>query len=125
MKIASYLAVLLAALLGSPALAKPQREMETGSLITVPKRAIAPDRTLTKEELGRDLMSQFARCIIDRKQAVVAEAITLLPGADGPAFNRASTDECLDSGRMRFSTAVVRGAVFGELYRRQQKVQRR
>ena len=120
MKFASYLTVLLAALLGPPALAKPQREMETGSLITVPKRAIAPDRTLTKDELSRDLMNQFARCLVDRKQALVAKAIALPAGADEIAFQRAVTNECLDNGRMHFPIAVLRGAVFGELYRRQQ-----
>ena len=111
----------LAVLATVPLAAQSRYEKDTGSLIAIPERAKSPDRKLSEEELGREMMNRYARCIVDRTPTRVAEAIALKPGDDIEAFNKAATDECLDSGRMQFSASVLRGAVYGELYRRQQK----
>ena len=115
------IAGILTALAAVPLAAQSRYEKDTGSQISIPERAKSPDRKLSEEELGREMMNRYARCIVDRTSGKVAEAIALKPGDDIQAFNKAATDECLDSGRMQFSASVLRGAVFGELYRRQQK----
>jgi hypothetical protein len=104
-----------------PASAQSKYDTDTGSHIRIPKRAEAYDRKLSDEELGRELMNQFARCIIDRRPTVVAQAIASKPGEESSLLNRAAVDDCLDSGSMRFPPEVLRGAIFGELYRRQQR----
>ena len=102
------------------ALAQSKYEKDSGSNIRIPKRAEAYDRNLSMEELGREIMNQFARCIIDRRSTLVARAIASLPGEDDRLLKQASTSECLDSGSMNFKSEVLRGAIFGELYRRHQ-----
>ena len=121
MRHARYLLIAATGLIVSSAWAQSKQDPDIGSLIRIPKRAEAPDKLLSKEELSRELMNQFARCTVDRRPGRVVEAISLPAGADGQAFNGAVTDECLSEGRMQFSPSVVRGAVFGELYRRQQR----
>ena len=121
MRQARLLLIAATGLIVSSALAQSKRDTDIGSLVRIPKRAESPNRLLSKEELSRELMNQFARCTIDRRPGRVVEAISLPAGADDQAFNGAVTDECLSEGRMQFSPSVVRGAVFGELYRRQQK----
>lgn len=108
----------LLALVNSPVWAQPSLEAETGSQIRRPAPARIGDRILTDEERSRDMMNKFARCIVDRAPKEVALAIALPAGDDGAAFARASQDDCLANATMRFSPAVIRGAVFGELVRR-------
>jgi hypothetical protein len=107
--------------LAAPAVAQSAYDKDTGTLISHPRRAEQADKKQSDDERGRDMMNQFARCIIDRSPEGVAAAIALAPGDDSSAFNRVASDECLDQGRMSFSPALLRGALFGELYRRQTK----
>lgn len=94
-----------------------QTQVDTGSHIAIPKRAKIPE-TGSEEDKDLIVMRQFARCTYARNATGVARAVMMEPGLDGEALNRLAADECLQYGTMKFSAALFRGALFGELYRR-------
>ena len=107
-------------LLGAtPVLAQHPVEMETGSHIPVPERARIPDDLhVSNVDRSRLVMSQFARCAVARNPAGVQRALRL-PFGDSyeHAVSKLATEECLDSGMMKFKATLFRGALFAELYR--------
>lgn len=115
------LALLLGlSMLASPVAAQKQTEMETGSLIGIPRRArIADGSGISAVDRGRMAMAEFARCTVDRRSSGVAKMLTL--PADAVASNTMAAladDECLASGQLKFKPILLRGALFVELYRR-------
>ncbi len=97
-----------------------QSQVDTGSRIAIPKRAEIPE-TGTEGDQALIVMRQFARCTYAHNASGVAQAVMLEPGLDGEALNRLAIDDCLQYGTMKFSPALFRGALFGELYRRRSK----
>ena len=94
-------------------------EIETGSKIPVPKRARVPEGSENDTAAARAVMSDFARCAVDRNGRAIEKAFAL---PISPAYWRAmggvATDQCLGSGKLRIPQVVMRGAIFTELYRR-------
>jgi len=104
----------------APAAAQPAVESQTGSHILIPRRARIPENTASdRVRISRQVMSEFARCVVDREPKAVARAVSASSQRDfDKAVDALSTDECLDSGMMRFKTDAMRGPLFVELYRR-------
>lgn len=102
----------------SPAIAQSVSEADLGTRMQRPAPARIDARKLNDEQRGRDVMNKFARCAIDRSRKTIAAAISLNAGYDAPLLAKAASDECLESGEIRFPAALMRGAVFSELYRR-------
>lgn len=98
----------------------PQKDVDTGSHIAVPSRAEIPEDR-NKEDTSRIVMRDFARCTYSRYAKRAADAVMLEPGMEGAALSKISTSDCLDSGMIKFPASVMRGALFGELYRQAQR----
>jgi len=118
MRVAS--ALIAGVLAASPGAAWAQRQIDTGSHIAVPTRAEIPEDR-TKEDTSRIVMRDFARCTYAHYAKQVADGVMLEPGLEGAALSNISTSDCLDSGMIKFPAPVMRGALFGELYRRHQQ----
>ncbi|WP_447725397.1 hypothetical protein [Sphingomonas koreensis] len=109
-------------LAGGAALPAVQRETEPaqGSRVLVPRAARIPDDPKqSQRERGRIVMSEFARCLVDRRPMQLASALAVIDSPEfGKAAVKATTDECLDSGMIQFKVVGLRGPLFVELYRR-------
>lgn len=113
-------ALIAAALCVTSSAVWAQKEIDTGSHISVPRRAEIPqDRN--KEDTSRIVMRDFARCTYARYSKQVASAVMLEPGTEGAALSKISKSECLNSGTIKFAASVMRGALFGELFRRREQ----
>ncbi len=119
----AYVLALLAAVSASGATAQRRSEMETGSIIPIPERARIPvDAKLTEDDRGRVAMEAFARCTVDRKAMQVGKIISLPANRISmDVWGRLADSECLAGGQLAFKPAVLRGALFTELYRRREQ----
>ena len=102
--------------------AQSSRDTETGSRIVIPKRARIPDdSTLSKSELSRKVLNEFARCAINRNYPAVASAVSKPMGAGfHEAIARVVSADCLYSGMISFKAVALRGPLFVELYKRRE-----
>lgn len=108
-------AILILGVLAGPVCA--QREADTGTRFTKPRPAAIPDNpALSDAERGRRALEQFAGCLVESDRQ---GALSVLRSYDLKKMNRfATTNDCLRSGSLRFDDSLLRGALFGELYRR-------
>ena len=115
----ALLATLLLCAAAPPCLAqKRETEAQSGSNILVPKPAYIPE-TGSDIVRARVTIVEFARCVIDRNSRGVERALALpLGDASDVALSRLASDHCLESGTARIPSAVLRGAIFINLYRR-------
>lgn len=112
---------LCAAVLPPVGAAHAQRvtEAETGSLIRRPQAARIPDRSARDADRAYIAMLDFGRCTLDRRTSQVERALRLPVGREASAaLGRAASDECLDTGEMRFQPVLLRGALFIEMWKR-------
>lgn len=105
------------------AAAQPPRVKYFGSEILRPRKAAIPDTAMPQEAKGRYVLSQFASCLIDTHPKQVSTALSAKPGNDYAALNNVAlgytdADSCLFDGEVRFHPQLLRGALFGELFRR-------
>lgn len=106
-----------ALLFGSPAIA--QQDIPLGSRIGRPSAARIPDHVgMSDATRGRIALTQFARCTLERNPRGVQAALTLPDdGAWATSLQRLASPECLDAGEMTFSSALLRGALFVEIWK--------
>ena len=93
------------------------KEAELGSLIPRAAAADIADHGYTPEQRGRLALAQFSRCIFGRTPRRVSDNLQLSFGASMATVGRLGTDDCLASGELRFQTNLMRGYLFGEMYR--------
>lgn len=104
------------------ALAQKRVETDTGTRIPVPLRARVPDviGPATASQ-ARVVMAEFSRCTVDRKIAVLSKLLSLPANRiESARWGPLAEDDCMADGTLRFKAMTMRGAVFGELYRRRQ-----
>lgn len=113
-------AIILLAGVSTPAVAQRATEMETGSHIGVPRRARIPESgNLNDADRGRIVMAELARCTLDREYKDVEHALAMPAGQNfACAIAGLPTNECLNSGEVRFQAVAIRGPLFTEMYRR-------
>lgn len=95
-------------------------EQELGSRIGVPRRVRVPEsRTRSTVTESRLVMAAYGRCVVEREASKLGKA---LAAPDDGSFEEAArilvSDDCLFEGEIRFTCAVLRRAVYTELYRR-------
>jgi hypothetical protein len=112
------LVAILLAVVSGPAFA--HRTMETRNLFQVPKSAVISDEPgQSVADRGRIAMAQFARCVVDRRPALLERILRMPIGSQYQRkMGSLATDECLDNGQMSFQAILFRGALFAELWRR-------
>ena len=93
------------------------KEAELGSLIPRAAAADIADHGYTPEQRGRLVLAQFSRCIFGRTPKRVSDNLQLPFGASMATVGRLGTEACLTSGEIRFQTSLMRGYLFGEMYR--------
>ena len=101
---------------------RPPTEVDLGSNVTRPKRAEIPNGYYTKEQRGRLVMREFARCTFATSPAKVAAVAMLPPGADVAGLRELAQRDCLSEGIVGFDFALYRGTLFGEMYRRHEAI---
>jgi len=93
-------------------------EKETGSNIPVPRRARIPEDSTLKRAQVRLVLNEFVRCAVDRQASRLEAALATLDDGFNTVGAVLSTNECLESGQMKFKAVALRGPLFAELYRR-------
>lgn len=96
--------------------AQAQREPETGTRFQRPKAAKIDERSMPETERGRLLMAELARCAVE---TYPNKTIAALASGRAKPISELATSDCLVSGLAQFSATVWRGALYGELYRRE------
>nr|WP_295667160.1 hypothetical protein [Sphingomonas sp.] len=124
---AALLLTLLSMSITVDAVAQVNTELETGSIIPIPRRATIDDRPgLSEVDRFRLAMSEFARCTVDRKSVRIAQLLRLpADKINGASMVPLADDQCLSSGEMKFNALLLRGALFVELYRRRSAAEAR
>jgi hypothetical protein len=112
----SSLVVLLTAVTAASSVAAQHQSGSTGSRVSAPRPAIIRTKG-NEEEQNLVIIRDFARCTYSTGPKRVAEALLLPPEGDPVALGELASSECLASGTLKFSSALFRGALFGELYR--------
>lgn len=65
------------------------------------------------------VLNAYAACVVKTNRRGVERALSTASGAPGsdPAMLKLMTQDCLDSGELRFKPSLIRGAFFEQLYR--------
>ena len=102
------------------AFAQREKEVQSGSLVAVPKQAVISDEHgYSVADRGRVAMAQFARCVVDRRSTKLQSVLTMPIGPQYEKVLKAmATDHCLANGQMSFHFTLFRGSIFAELWRR-------
>ena len=75
-------------------------------------------RTGARAADAQRVLNSYAKCVVNKSRRGVESYLSILPGTAnaGPALLKLMTDECLDSGDLRFKPPLIRGALFESLY---------
>jgi len=112
---------LSAAVLPAAVLGQSVSESDTGSRLLHPAPADIPNSGASAAIVARIVTRNFARCEVDKEPRKVLAALSSPVGSDEEALKRSVSSDCLRAGMLRMPNSIYRGALFGELYRRNQK----
>ena len=93
------------------------KEAGIGSLIPQAAAVDIADHGYKPEQRGRLAMAHFSRCLFGRAPRRVSNNLQLPIGNSLATIGRLADPDCLASGELRFQFILMRGYLFGEMFR--------
>jgi hypothetical protein len=88
--------------------------------LPTPNAAVAPSRPLSEIDQSREMLNQYGYCIMVQHFSGVRHALALPDDAAvEAALMKFADNDCLFTGQMKMSPALLRGAIYRAMYLRE------